>query len=96
MEGSLPNTQRSNTTDQLLRKEDSFVVRSTCQETGDKAEICLPDPEFGRDLRGFSTGPSWTTDRSLLKGLLPASGFRSCLVLWFREGEPVRVLKCYL
>lgn len=41
-----------------FEKRKSFIARSTSKETGDRAQICLPDPGFGVKFKGLGR-PGW-------------------------------------
>lgn len=45
--GSLPNAHRS----QYYGKRKGFIVKLTGKKTGGKPQICLPDPEFGKNFK---------------------------------------------
>ena len=42
-----------------FEKRKSFIVRSTSKETGDRAQIHLPDPGFGVKFKGLREFQSW-------------------------------------
>lgn len=96
MKGSLPTTQRSNTTEQLWRKEKSFVVRAT--RPGHRRQGCnlSPRPRVGARCKGFQHR-TFLDNGPFASERVPASWFRSSPgPLVPREGEQVRVHKCYL
>lgn len=50
-----------------LEGRKAFTARATGKAAGGRAPVCVPILGAWRDGRGFSTGPRWATDRSLLE-----------------------------